>query len=114
MYLRCGKNEYYVLGRLFQNFKQGVKRLVRKHMNLVHNIDPVFSLCRCKAGFFDYFTNVVNASVAGGVHFNNIQNLALFNAQAVFALSAGVSVFGVKAIYSFSKYFCTGCFACTS
>ena len=67
-------------------------------MHLVYDINSVFGVCRGKIGFFTQISDIVNAVVACRVDFDNIKNRAVINPSADFALVAGISVNGGKAV----------------
>ena len=52
MHLGSGKNKYYMSRRFFKSFKKSIKCTGRKHMNLVNNINSVFTPARCIISFF--------------------------------------------------------------
>ena len=108
------QNEYDMFGRFFKRFEQGIERLGCEHMNLVNDVNPVFALCGLELNLVNNLTDIINFSVGCGLHFDNGEDTAVGNSLAEFTFTAGISVYGMKAIDCLRKNFCTGSFARTS
>ena len=83
-------------------------------MHLVDYIHFMFSLCRSENRTVYDASDIVNSSVAGGVHFHNVLKASVLCRNTVFALAAGVSVFRRKAVYSLCQNLGTGGFTGTT
>ena len=57
----CGrKDEFYVLGRLLQGLQKCVEGLVRKHVNLINDIDFEFTILRWVSNLVNKISYIVN------------------------------------------------------
>ena len=111
MNLRGGENEYNMLRRLLHNLEQSVSRLFGEHVRFVYDINTVLCNSRSKVRFGAQIPNIVNVSVAGGVHFGNIQQRTVVNSPADFTFAAGLAVVLVWAVHRLCKDFRAGGFA---
>ena len=104
-FVRIGgrQNEFNVFGRLFQRFQHRVERAFGEHMHFVDDIDFVFAGGGGVLGVFQHFADVVDASVAGGVDFEQIDKAALVDGGAGWALAAGFAVAGGFAVEAFGE-----------
>ena len=96
--LRGGQDEHQMLRRLLQNFQQGVEGGSGQHVDLVHDVHPLFHIGRGVNGLVPQGTDLVHAVVGGGVQLQNIQKAAVFDTQAAGAPVAGVAVHRVLAV----------------
>ena len=99
---RC-KDELHMLGRLFNGFKQNVPSHFGKHVDLINDVDLVFSSYRTGQYIVSQFPHGFSIVAAGGVDLDHIKRTLLSHGTAVFTLTAGFSVNGRKAVESFGK-----------
>ena len=88
---------------LFQCFEQGVGGAVAEHMDFVYDIDLVASLRGGVVDLFAQAADIIDASVAGGVDFNDIHGAALGYGSAHIAFVAGFFFIGAEAVDRFSQ-----------
>ena len=98
-----GEDEFDVLGRLFQGFEHGVERAFGEHVHFVDDVDFVFASGRGVLGVFEYFADIVDAGVGGGVDFEQVDEAAGVDVAAGLALAAGFAFFGVFAVEAFGE-----------
>ena len=98
-----GKDEFDVAGRLFQRFEHGVEGAFGEHVHFVDDIDFVFAGSGGVLGVFQHFADVVDAGVAGGVDFEQIDKAALVDGGAGGALAAGFAVGRCFAVEAFGE-----------
>ena len=98
MQFRGRKAEKNVLGRLLERFQKRVERRDRKHMDLVDDIHAELQLCRRVNNAVTKLTNAVNAVITCSVHFHNVRCGARVDRETSRAFSAGISVYGRKAV----------------
>ena len=72
-------------------------------MDFVDDIYSVFCSSRGEPSFFPQSADAVYTIVAGGVDLNYIHYGVVVNSLADFAGTAGIAVFGTKAVYRFCK-----------
>ena len=104
---RC-ENKGQVLGRLFENFQQGVKCRRRKHMHLVNDVHTLFDGNGGEHGLLTKLTDIVNTVVGSGIYLNDIKNAAVLDAGTGRAFAAWITVFGMLAVQGLGKNLCTG------
>ena len=92
------KNEYHVRRRLLERLQKRVERALRQHVDLVYDVDLVFQLRRKVFYVVAYFSDVVDAVVARGVHLDDIDAASRLGAAAGRALAARVPVDRVLAV----------------
>ena len=100
-----------MLGRLLQRFQKRIESALREHMHLVDDINAFLCFRGNEINAFADLANVVHAVVAGGVHFDYINNIAAFDTAAALASAAGVAVLRVFTVKRFRQNFGTGGFA---
>ena len=104
---RC-QNEHEVGRGLLQNFQKGIEGGDGEHVDLVHNVDPLFHLGRRVNGLVPQGPDLLNAVIRGSVQLQDIQEAAAVNASAGLALVAGVTVYGVLAVHRLGQNFGAG------
>ena len=62
-----------MIGRLFDEFEQGVESLRRHHVRLVEDEDLEPVACGCEDGTLTQITSIIDTVVAGGVDLDDIQ-----------------------------------------
>ena len=77
MNFRRGEDEDGVAGRLFERLQKRVERLVRKHVDFVHDIDLVPGLGWSEAYLVAQLADVVYAAIAGRVYLDQVQSATL-------------------------------------
>ena len=108
MQLRGSQNEHQMLRRLLQNFQQGVEGRRGQHVDLVHDVDPLFHIGGGVDGLVPEGPDLVHAVVGGGVQLQHIQKAAVLDAEAGRALAAGVSVHRVLTVDRLGQNFGAG------
>ena len=106
--LRGSQNEHQMLRRLLQNFQQGVEGRRGQHVDLVHDVDPLFHIGGGVDGLVPEGPDLVHAVVGGGVQLQHIQKAAVLDAEAGRALAAGVSVHRVLTVDRLGQNFGAG------
>ena len=106
--LSRGKDKNNMRRRLLKGYEQGIKGLDGEHMHLIDNIDPVFCHSGSKGRFLTKCSDILNASIACGIDFNDIKDGAVVNSTANFTFTTGVPVDGREAIDSLCKYLGAG------
>ncbi len=86
-----GEDELHVIGRLFDEFEQGVESLRRHHVRLVEDEDLEPITCGCEDGALPQIACVIDTVVAGGVDLDDIQGspAAASELDAALARTAG-------------------------
>ena len=92
VFLRGGQNENGVCRRLFQGFEERIERRLGQHVDLVDDIDAVFSHLRGHLHLFHQGFDVLNGVVGGGIQFVYAVGTAFLERYAGFAFSAGLHV----------------------
>jgi hypothetical protein len=72
----CRKDELHVLGWLFNNLEQGIKSLGRDHVGLIEDEDLEAVPGRSEDSPLTKFAGVINAVVAGGIDFDDVERAA--------------------------------------
>ncbi|EKY07669.1 hypothetical protein HMPREF9120_00948 [Neisseria sp. oral taxon 020 str. F0370] len=98
-----GEDEFDVLGRLFEGFEHGVKRTFGEHVHFVDDIDFVFARGGGVLGVFQYFADVVDAGVGGGVDFQKVDVASGVDVAAALAFAAGFAVLRLFAVEAFGE-----------
>ena len=106
-----GKDEFDVFGRLFQRFQHRVERAFGEHMHFVDDIDFVFAGGRRVLGVFQYFADVVDAGVGGGVDFQQINVASGVDLRTALAHAARLAVLRIFAVQAFGENAGDGGFA---
>ena len=88
--LRGGEHEDDVVGRLFQRFEQGVECGVGNLVGFVENVDLKAVAGGAIASGLAEFADFVDATVGGGVDFDDVDGVAGANLGAGFADAAGL------------------------
>ena len=96
--LRGREHEHQVLRRLFEDFEQRVERRGRKHVNLVHDVNPLLDLRGGVDRFVAQRADVVDAVVGRGVQLRHVEERARLDAEAGGAGVARVAVLRVFAV----------------
>ncbi len=87
-----GQHEGHVPRRLLQRFQQGVEGGLGQHMNLVDDVDLVLEFSRGKLDVVPQAADVVDATVRGGVDFDDVHALAAVDVLTGGALVARLAV----------------------
>ena len=85
-------------GRLFQRFQQGVEGRCGQHVYLVDDVYLIMTGTGCVGCLVPQVADVVHTVVGRGVHLHHVEDAAVVDALADFALAAGVAVMGVEAV----------------
>ena len=85
---RRGKDELHMRRRLLQRLQQGVERLLRQHMHLVHDIDLESRRAGGIAHPVDQLSDIVDAGARGGVHLHHVDMAVGGDGDAVIAGAA--------------------------
>ena len=100
----CGrKDEFDVFGRLFQRFQHRVERAFGEHMHFVDDIDFVFAGGRRVLGVFQYFADVVDTGIGGGVDFQQVNVASGVDLRTALAHAARFAVLRVFAVEAFRQ-----------
>jgi 1,2-phenylacetyl-CoA epoxidase PaaB subunit len=95
----CGrKNKDHIRRRLLQCFQQCVKRSYGKHMNLVNDVDFVFSLGRAVFHFLTDLTNVIHTIVGCRIDLNYIHGIARCDCFAGRTFPTGTAIHRMFAV----------------
>ena len=84
-----GKDEFHMLGRFFQRFKQGIEGIGGQHMHFVDDIDLIARTGGAVMHAFDNLADIANPGAAGSIHFHHINVAAFGDGNAGFAHTAG-------------------------
>ena len=105
MGLRGGKREDDVCRRLLKRLEKRVERRLRQHVNFVNEVHliGILAACRSEVCFFPQAANLIDAAVAGGVQFDEIERTTLPVGPTALAFVAGVSVLRVGAVDGLSE-----------
>ena len=94
-----GQNEQDVGRGFLHDFQKRVEGAGAEHVDLVDDVHPVLADGGGVPRFVPQVPDIVDAVVAGGVHFDNVQDGAVLDALADAALQTGVAVHGVEAVH---------------
>ncbi|MPM70265.1 hypothetical protein SDC9_117219 [bioreactor metagenome] len=97
-----------MLRRLLQNLQKGVERGNGQHVDLVHNIDPLFYIGGGVDCLVPQGPNLIDAVVGRGVQLQYVQKRAIFNSQTAWTLIAGVAVHRVLTVHRLGENFRAG------
>ena len=75
----CGKDEFYRFRRLLKCFQERVEGTFGKHVHFVDNIDLVTCRQRPVADALNNLTHIIDAGIAGSIHFDDIDMTAFGN-----------------------------------
>ena len=103
MQLRGSQNEHQVLRRLLQYFQQCVEGGGGQHVDLVHDVHPLFHIGRGVDGLVPQGPHLVHAVVGRGVQLQHIQKAAALDAKAAGALAAGITIHRLLAVDSLGQ-----------
>jgi len=114
----CRENEDGMLRRLLESLEESVLSCGAEHVHLVDYVHLVSSDCRRILHHLDDGPEVVYAVVGCRVEFYDIDEPALADSFAVFALSAreicpGIARFALHAVNSLGEYSRSARFACS-
>src|SRR3990172_665060 len=98
-----GENKENVRRGLFEGLEQGVKRLVREHVDFVDDVDLVFAAHGGVPDGFAQFTNMLYASVRGAVYLDNVHGGAGRGLAAGVTHAAGSRCGAVLAVERFCQ-----------
>ena len=101
---RGAEDEYDVTGRLLQGFQEGIRSLVGEHMGFVNDIDFTLAFYWRKVDLVANVANVIDASIARRVEFDNIHVAAIIDRGADSAGVTGVAALRVKAVDCLRQY----------
>ena len=87
-HLGGGEHELHVRRRFLERLEERVEGALREHVDLVDDVDLGARGRGPVAGAFDQLADVVDAGVAGGVHFEDIHVAVLVDGAAVLAFAA--------------------------
>src|SRR5581483_6355646 len=76
------QHEYNMARWLFQSFQQRVKSRIRDLMRFIENVNLKAIARRSVPGSFPQFTNLVDATVGGGIDFDHIYGVSGANLGA--------------------------------
>ena len=108
MELRGSQNEHQMLRRLLQNFQQCVEGRGRQHVDLVHNVDPLFHIGGRVDGLVPQSPHLVHAVIRCRVQFQHVQKAAALNADTGRALATGIAVHRMLAVDRLGQNFGAG------
>ena len=114
MRLRRCEDIKHVFGRLLYSLEQSIECTVGEHMRLVNDIYALFQHSRSIHYAVTKIAYVVNTSIGGSIHFDNVCCSAVIYSHTVLALITRISVYRVKAVDHLGKDLCTGSFTRTS
>jgi hypothetical protein len=83
----------------FEGFEQGIGGAITQHMDFVNDVNLVAGLV---GGIVDLLTqapNIINAGIAGGINFDNVQGSGLAYCLAHGAAIARFTITIAKAVY---------------
>ena len=89
VHLGGGEQEFHMRRRLLERFQKRVEGALRQHVNFVDDVDLVARRDGGIAHRLDDLADVVDAGVAGGVHFDHVDVAALGDRSARLAHAAG-------------------------
>ena len=98
MGLGGGQDEDRVRWWLLQGFEKGVEGVGGHHVYLVHNVDLVLALHRGEVHLVADAPYLVDATVAGGVHLDEVHGAAKVQVLTLGAEVVGLSVLRVKTV----------------
>ena len=94
------KKEFDVAGRFFKCLQQRVKRVFRQHVDFVDDVN----LVACRHGRITHrlnnLTDVINAGVACGIHFDDIDMAAFGNGHTRLARATGINRWSALPIHT--------------
>ena len=90
MHFRGREDEFHVRRRFLERLQQRVKGVFREHVHFVDNVDLVARGDRRIAHRLDNLADIIDAGMAGGIHFDDIDKAAGCDTPARFAHTAGI------------------------
>ena len=88
-HLGRGEEELHMCRRFLKCLQQRIESIAGQHVNFVDDVDLVARRNRGVAHRFDDFAHVIDAGMAGGVHFDDVDVAAFGDGAAGLAYAAG-------------------------
>ena len=98
-----GEDKFYVGGRLFEGFEEGVEGFVGEHVDFVDDIDFEFSAGGSIGDAIAQFFDFVNAAIGGAVDLEDVEATTLFDFFANIVVGVEVGFRAVGAVEGFGK-----------
>ena len=95
------EHENHVVRGLFQCLQEGIRGSVGQHMGFIDDVDLALALGWREVYLLPDVSDLIDATVAGGIQFDDVHELAAVDRVADGASVAGVSVLGVQAVHGF-------------
>lgn len=86
-----------------EGFEQGIGGAIAEHMDFINDVDLVTGLVGGVVDLLTEASNIINAGIAGGINFDNVQGSGLAYCLADGAVIAGLTVSVAKAVYRLSE-----------
>ena len=87
-----------MLRRFLQDLQQGVERRCGEHVDLIHNVDPLFHIGGRINRLIPQCPHLIHAVVGGSVQLQHVQKAAVFDPLTAGALAAGIPVHRVLTV----------------
>lgn len=115
MFFGCCQNKYRVRRRFFQCFQEGIECRLRKHVNLIDDIDLVFAGLWRYAYLLGEASDIIYRVIRSSIQLMNIERITVAESAAGRTNAAGF-IFGtdVLAIDRFSQDSRTGSLSYTT
>ena len=112
--LCCCQNKDHIRGRLLQCFQQSVERSCGKHMNLINDVDFIFSLCGTVGYLLPDLTDIIHTIIGGSIDLYHIHGSSRLDCLAHGALVAGTSIHRMLTVHCLCQDLSYCGFTCTS
>ena len=98
-----GENKFYVSGRFFEGFKEGIEGLVGQHVDFVDDVDFKFSAGGGIGDSLAQLLDAVDPAVGGTIDFEDIEAAPLFNLLTDIVVGVEIGLGAVRAVESFGE-----------
>ena len=89
---RRTEDKYHVLWRLLERLKERIEGRLGKHVHFVYDVDLISSFAGGEMDLFPEVSDIVDASIAGGVDLDQVEGSSLIDRHTYLALIVGLAV----------------------
>ena len=98
-----GENKFYVSGRFFEGFEEGIEGLVGQHVDFVDDVDFEFSSGGGVGDSLAQLFDAVDPAVGGTIDFEHVEAAPLFNLLTDIVVGVEIGFGAVGAVESFGE-----------
>lgn len=108
------EDEFHMRRRFFERLEERIKCSRREHMDLVDDVDFIFSLIGFESGLFDEITDILDAVIARSVDLDTVEHRPRVESPTILTCMTGIPILQISTIDSLSEDTSAGCFSCST